>query len=134
MTPLPKRSPTSSANLMPMTPPSALRASSLAVIAMRRGQVVSRKRDNEGLLVGRKHRIPNLDSCVYTVRWADGEEEDFHYNQIAEHIFSQHDEEGNWYQLFKDIVDHRKTKSAVEKANQFRDQRWKKVTKKTMAG
>ena len=102
--------------------------------AHERGTVIGRKRDSDGNLVGRKHRIPTLDSRVYTVRWADGDEEDFTYNQIAEHIFTQVDEEGNQYQIFREIVNHRKTKRAVDKADQYRDVGGRRYKKKTTAG
>ena len=83
------------------------------------GQVLAHKHDSKGLLIGWKNRVPSLDSWVYTVHWADGQEEDFVYNQIAEHLYSQCDEEGNQYQLFNAIVDHQKGKGAVEKPDQY---------------
>ena len=98
------------------------------------GHVVGRKRDSDGLLIGRKHKIPTLDSRVYTVRWADGSEEDFMYNQIAEHIYAQTDEDGNQYQIFKEIVDHRKDNRAIDKADQYREVNGKRYKKKTTAG
>ena len=67
-------------------------------------KVVGRKRNNDGLYVGRAHNNPILDSRVFTVRFTDGDETDIAYNVIAEHLFSQVDEEGNQYQLFKEIV------------------------------
>ena len=98
------------------------------------GQVLAHKHDSEGLLIGWKNRVPSLDSWVYTVHWADGQEEDFVYNQIAEHLYSQCDEEGNQYQLFNAIVDHRKGKGAVEKPDQYHTVRGKRYKKKTTAG
>ena len=59
------------------------------------GQVLGWKHNSDGLLIGHKNKILSLDSCVYTVHWANGEEEDFIYNQITEHLYSQVDEEGN---------------------------------------
>jgi hypothetical protein len=38
--------------------------------------VVGRNHDLRGLLIGRKHRFPALDSRVYKVKYLDGEEED----------------------------------------------------------
>ena len=59
------------------------------------GQVLGCKRGSKGLLIGYKNRVPSLDSQVYTVHWADSQEEDFVYNHIAEHLYSQCDEKGN---------------------------------------
>ncbi|MGH7955268.1 MAG: hypothetical protein ACREOZ_04835, partial [Gloeomargaritales cyanobacterium] len=83
-------------------------------------KVVGRKRDNDGILIGRKHKLPQLDSRRYVVRWPDGEEDDFAYNMIAEHLYSQVDVDGNQYQIFRDIIDHRKNTRAVDKADQYR--------------
>jgi hypothetical protein len=40
---------------------------------------------------------------------------DLSYNVLVEHLFNKVDEDGNQYQLFKDIVNHRKNKSAMDK-------------------
>ncbi|MGH3054508.1 MAG: reverse transcriptase domain-containing protein, partial [Gaiellaceae bacterium] len=100
------------------------------------GTIVGRKRDEDGHLVGRKHLMPNLDSRVYRVRFSDGNEEDFVYNQIAEHITMHVDTEGNQYRLFKAIVDHRIDQDkAVAKADQYRvDSNGRRYMKKTTAG
>ena len=65
------------------------------------GRVTDRKRNSDGLYVGRKHRIPTLDSRIYVVEFPAGEEVDISYNTLAEHLFSQVDSEGNQYQIFK---------------------------------
>ncbi|MGH7954509.1 MAG: reverse transcriptase domain-containing protein, partial [Gloeomargaritales cyanobacterium] len=96
--------------------------------------VVQRKRDSDGNLIGRKHKLPQLDSRQYTVRWPDGEEGDFSYNIIAEHLYSQVDEKGNQFQIFREIIDRRKTNRAVDKADQYRVIGDKRVRKKTTAG
>ena len=41
------------------------------------------------------------------------------YNTLAEHLYSQVDSEGNQYQIFKEIIGHRRGKGAVDKADQF---------------
>jgi hypothetical protein len=71
-------------------------------------KVMGRKRNSDGLYIGHKHQNPILDSRVFAVKFPDGDERDVSYNTIAEHLFSQVDEEGNQYQLFKEIIGHRK--------------------------
>lgn len=44
------------------------------------------------------------------------------------------DKEGNQYQLFKEIIGHRKNKRAIEKADQFRNNNGKLTKKQTTAG
>lgn len=97
-------------------------------------KVMGRKRNSDGLYIGRKHQNPILDSRVFTIRFPDGDEMDVSYNTIAEHLFSQVDEEGNQYQLFKEIIGHRKNKQAVEKADQYRTKNGKQAKKQTTAG
>ena len=97
-------------------------------------KVMGRKRNSDGLFVGRKHQNPILDSRVFTVRFPDGDERDVSYNTIAEHLFSQVDEEGNQYQLFKEIIGHRKNKRAIEKTDQYRTTNGKLTKKQTTAG
>ena len=58
-------------------------------------KVLGRKRNSEGNLIGRAHKIPTLDSRVFTVRFHDGEEKDITYSVLAEHLYSQVDSEGN---------------------------------------
>jgi hypothetical protein len=78
-------------------------------------KVIGRKRNAEGLFVGRKHSNPILDSRIFVVEFADGEQKDVAYNVIAEHLFSQIDSEGNQYRLFKDIINHRRGNLQLKK-------------------
>jgi hypothetical protein len=96
--------------------------------------VKGRKRDAEGLFIGRKHKIPALDSRIYIVEFPDGEEQEVSYNALAEHLFSQVDSEGNQYQIFREIINHRKSTSAVDKADQYTMSGKNRVKKKTTAG
>lgn len=97
--------------------------------------VIKRKRDANGNLVGRKHRFPRLDSRVYEVEFLDGERQQIAYNILAEHLLSQVDEEGRQYQLFKEIVDHRRdSRKAVEKSDQYFQRNGKHYKKKTTTG
>jgi hypothetical protein len=98
-------------------------------------KVIKRKRDSAGNLVGRKHRIPTLDSRVYEVEFIDGVRQEIAYNVLAEHLLCEMDEEGNQYQIFKDIVDHRKhPKKAVEKADQYYTKGGRQYKKRTTTG
>ena len=99
-------------------------------------KVIGRKRNADGNFVGRKHQNPILDSRVFVVEFPDGDQKDVAYNVLAEHLFSQVDSEGNQYRLFKEIVNHQKKKTAVDKSDQFRiDHRTGRATKKkTTAG
>ena len=83
-------------------------------------KVIGRKRNADGNFVGRAHRNPILDSRVFTVQFLDGDQKDIAYNTIAEHLFSQVDEEGNQHRLFKEIIGHRRKKGALDKADQYR--------------
>ena len=99
-------------------------------------KVIRRKKNAEGNYIGRAHSNPILDSRVFTVRFRDGEEQDVSYNVLAEHLYSQVDSEGNQYQIFKDIINHRKGKAAVAKEDGYNvDKRsGKQRRKKTTAG
>jgi hypothetical protein len=98
-------------------------------------RVMGRKQNNDGLFIGRAHRNPFLDSRVFTVEFPDGDQMDIGYNIIAEHLFSQIDEEGNQYRLFKEISGHRKNSKAINNADQYRPGRNGRQTKKqTTAG
>ena len=54
------------------------------------------------------------------MEFPDGQQKDVSFNVLAEHLFSQVDEEGNMYRLFKGIIAHRKLPSAIDKADQYR--------------
>lgn len=98
-------------------------------------KVVGRKRNADGNFVGRKHSNPMLDSRIFTVRFPDGDEKDVAYNILAEQLYSQVDEEGNQYHLFQEIVGHRRLKTALDKADQFRiNKDGKRIKKKTTSG
>ncbi len=79
----------------------------------------------ETLLVG----STSCQSCL------DGERQEISFNILAEHLLTQIDEEGNQYQIFKEIVDHRKDeKKAVDKADQYFKKGNRKHKRKTTTG
>jgi hypothetical protein len=94
-------------------------------------KVIGRKHNADGNFIGRAHKNPLLDSRVYEIEFLDSECQEVSYNLLAEHLLSQVDEEGNQFQLFKEIVDHRKDpKLAVEKDDQFYVQNGRQLKKK----
>eukprot|EP00934_Nitzschia_sp_Nitz4_P001469 Nitzschia sp. Nitz4//scaffold498_size9664//494//4337//NITZ4_009088-RA/size9664-snap-gene-0.10-mRNA-1//-1//CDS//3329553087//1469//frame0 len=98
-------------------------------------KIIGRKRDADGLFIGRAHQNPALDSRVFTARFPDGEEKDLAFNIIAEHLYSQVDSEGRQHQIFREIIAHRRNKRAVDKADQFRFlPNRKRTQKKTTTG
>ena len=58
------------------------------------GKVVQRARNPDGELVGKSSGNPLLDTSVYEVEFEDGSVERYHANIIAEHIYSQVDQDG----------------------------------------
>ena len=83
------------------------------------GTVIRRKRDIDGELVGNSSSNPILDTSIYEVEFDSGETEAYTANIIAEHIYSQVDEEGYTHYMLNEIIDHRKDDSAVSKEDGF---------------
>jgi hypothetical protein len=98
-------------------------------------KVLGCKRGPDGNYIGRAHANPILDSRQFIIEFPDGEQQDIAYNMLAEHLFSQVDEEGNQYRMFKAIIGHRRKKDAVDKADQYTvHKNGKQVKKKTLRG
>ena len=79
------------------------------------GRVIKRARDSEGQLIGKESGNPLLDSSVYEVEFEDGSIERYHANIIAEHIYSQIDEDGYGRTLLDEIIEHKTDRHAVSK-------------------
>jgi hypothetical protein len=74
------------------------------------GRVMKRLRDAEGRPIGMANENPMLDTREYKVEFMDGQSEAIAANLIAQHLYSQIDEEGNRHSmLLDDIVDHRRS-------------------------
>jgi hypothetical protein len=58
-----------------------------------------------------------LNTRLYEVTFADGTVQDYTANKIAEAIYAEVDEEGNKYLLLDAIIDHRRDKTAMDKAD-----------------
>ena len=93
-------------------------------------KVIGRKRNLDGTYVGKANENPTLDTRVFTIRFPDGDEKDVAYNVIAEHLYSQVDEHGNQYHIYKDIINHRKRKNAVDKSDQYKIGKDRRKTKR----
>jgi hypothetical protein len=73
------------------------------------GQVMGRKRDPSGSLIGTRHDNPILDSRVYLVGFPDGATADVSYNTIASHLHSLVGDDGVSTPRFHEIINHRRT-------------------------
>ena len=82
-------------------------------------KVTKRLRDAEGQPIGTANDNPLLDTREYEVEFLDGHVESMSANLIAQHLFSQVDEEGHRYILLDDIIDFRRDGNAIDKADAF---------------
>jgi hypothetical protein len=81
------------------------------------GKVTKRIRDAEGRPIGMANKNPLLDTREYEVEFRDGRTESISANLIAQNLFSQIDDEGARHVLLDEIVDHRRSDSAIDKAD-----------------
>ena len=77
------------------------------------GTVLKRKRDADGELVGKSNANPLLDTSTYEVKFDDGEVDTYSANLIAEHVYSQVDDDGYNYYVFDEIIDHQCDETAL---------------------
>jgi hypothetical protein len=82
-------------------------------------KVTKRLRDKEGRPFGMAHDNPLLDTQEKEVTFLDGHRESLSANVIAQHKFSQVDEEGHRHLLLDDIMDFRKNDTAINKEDAF---------------
>lgn len=102
---------------------------------MRKGRVISRRRDVQGNPIGTRDTNPILDTRCYDVKFDDGSIDAFSANTIAENLYSQVDEHGRSFAILRDIVGHRTTADAVPKtAGTFLDRNGQERLVKTTAG
>jgi hypothetical protein len=69
-------------------------------VIMQFARVVKRLRDNERRPIGIANQNPIVDTREYEVEFLDGHRESLSANTIAQHLFSQIDEEGHRYLLW----------------------------------
>ena len=82
-------------------------------ITFANGVVIGRARDETGELIGKANRNPLLDSSVYLVKTDDGAVERYTANVIAEHIYSQVDQQGFMTTILDSIVEHKTDETAL---------------------
>ena len=67
----------------------------------REERVVSRKRNNDGMLVGTANENSTLDSRVYIVDFGDGDYAEYSANVLMENLYSQVDKQGKQFSMLK---------------------------------
>jgi len=85
---------------------------------MVRGRVTARKRDRDVNPIGLANSNPILDTRSYVVHFKDRDQTELTVNMIAESLYSQCDPDGHEYILLDEIVDHRRTDTAIKLADQ----------------
>jgi hypothetical protein len=99
-----------------------------------RATVKERRKDPFGNPIGTAHANPLLDTREYVVVLEDGSKETYFANVIAENLWSQCNEEGREFSIFKEIVDHRTNNHGVPIADDFTTWNGRQFPKKTTAG
>ena len=82
---------------------------------LKRGIIKSCKWNERGELIGTSNSNLLLDTRLYTVEFDDGMYGEYTINVVMENLYSQIDEEGQQTQIFKEIVDHRRSNDALSK-------------------
>lgn len=77
--------------------------------------IKARKRTHDGLLVGTANDNPTMDTRVYEVDFGDGNYSEYSANVLLENLYQQIDDDGYSNSLLSSIIDHEKTKDALEK-------------------
>ena len=78
-----------------------------------RGAVVSRRKDLNGIPVGKANSNPILDTREYVIEFDDGSEDIYTANLVAENIYSSVNAEGHRQLSLREIIDHRKSGHAI---------------------
>ena len=99
-----------------------------------KGIVRRRKRNVEGNTIGRGNSNRILDTRVYEVKFEDGSMSTYSANVIAEIMYTQCDEEGQKYLLFRSILDHNKYGHALLVADQYVVVSGRSLKRKTTKG
>jgi hypothetical protein len=77
------------------------------------GQVVSRKRDQDGNPIGRGNSNPTMDTRIYQVVFPDGDTAEYSANVIAECIYSQVDNEGSTFSWIVSLITRKQVKQSM---------------------
>ena len=76
-------------------------------------RVRSRKRDDNGDLIGIKNQNPILDLIIFVVEFADGKVDEYNTIKMAEALYCELDEEGFDTHILDEILDHRKSETDI---------------------
>jgi hypothetical protein len=90
-------------------------------------RVTKRLRDKDDHPIVTANYNPLLDTLEYEVEFLDGHKESLSANLIAQHLFSQVDEEGHNHILLDDIIDFRRNDTAIDKADALWYSEWRKM-------
>jgi hypothetical protein len=82
-------------------------------------KVTKRLRNKEGRPIGTAHDNPLLDTREYKVEFLDGHRESLSANVIAQHMFSQMDEEGHQHLLLDNTMDFRRNDTVIDNKDPF---------------
>ena len=83
------------------------------------GRVMNRKRDHDGVLIGKSHDNPILNTAVYNIETPDGNIHEYTANVIAQNLWDQGDDDGYNYNNLYEIVGHRKNDDAIDQKDGF---------------
>ena len=86
---------------------------------MTHAKVIRRKRCNDGSLIGIENSIPILDTRIFEIEHANGSISEYNTNALLENLYEQNDNNGNQYNIFDSIIDHRKNDDAISKADGY---------------
>ena len=78
-------------------------------------RIIGCSTDGEGNPIGQYDPNPMLNTRVYDVMFPDGAIQQYSANLIAESIYEDLDEDSYRYRLMDEVLDHQKTKDAIEK-------------------
>ena len=86
---------------------------------MTHAKVIRGKRRNDGSLIGIENSIPILDTRIFEIEHADGSISEYNTNVLLENLYEQVDDNGNQYNIFDSIIDHRKNDDAISKEDGY---------------
>ena len=76
-------------------------------------RVKGRKRDQNGMVIGKRNNNPMLDSRIYKVEFPDGRTDEYATNAIAEALYADVDDHGFNTELLEEICDHDRDSTAI---------------------
>ena len=83
------------------------------------GRVKNRKRDHDGVMIGKSHDNPILNTAVYNIETIDGNLHEYTANVIAQNLWNKVDDDGYNYNCLYEIIGHRRNDDAIPKSEGF---------------